>query len=143
MVKLNHEEWIVSEFKRDSYFTKINFRSTLVHAIIVQGIVTKHGDGRDFTSSILSLYLKDDLVEKEARLLKDINVLRNTLMHGLFEKKGMTQTEIDDTRDKLMESIIELYKTSQFFQDNLFAAYGISLFMPITLSVRVNVPRSL
>ena len=57
-------------------------------------------------------------------VFNEVKNTRNSLVHESF-KNGLTQNEIDELRDELMEKIYNAYKMSGFLYKNLFKKYNI------------------
>ncbi len=117
---LSHEQWIRNEFTNRAL--NVQYRNAIVHASLIEGVLTKVSGKSRFVDA--NLALQNSIDRDEFDKFEQIRLTRNDLIHKIFERR-LSQCDIDGLRDRLMALIHDVYKTSVFLQKYLFDEYSI------------------
>ena len=128
---LTHQQWIEEQFKPK--YLNVTYRNVLLHASIIEAMVTKHSGMRNFDPGNKFLLCAGYITKDEFCVFDSIRNERNKLVHNIFSKKGgLTQNQILEIMQNLMEVIHKAYKSSKFLDENLFNKYKLTRCSSIT-----------
>ena len=117
---LNHDEWVRQQFT----YLRHQYRDALLHASIIESILTSESDAGTFDSANKRLLCCGKTTPFEFCLFNKIREIRNKLVHTIF-KKCLSQRQIAGLVRELMERILQAYRGSSFLNETLFKEYEI------------------
>lgn len=119
---LTHKQWIAEQF--DDRYLPDNFRNTIIHAIILEGVLRKESKKGGFKEANINLLKNKTISELEFQMFDAVRDVRNKIAHEIV-KTAFSQKDLDRLIKDLAAKILKAYQGSVFMGEKLFKEYGL------------------